>query len=257
MVSSPGQKDRDAGTIRSVLRALDVLEVLADSGASSSISELSEATGIPGPTVFRLLNTLLTRGYAIKTSKREYTIGPAFFAFSASAGFSLGSAMNDILKTLVEETNESASVAMRERESALYVSHKPSPQAMRLFTTVGNRVPLHATGVGKALMAAMPDNELGQLLPTLKYVKFTDNTLGSAEELHSEIEHIRVRGFAYDNEEQEIGVRCAAMAVPTTPGFAISISGPPSRMSDAVINDVALPALRKAVTSLTNLLESK
>lgn len=255
MAGSTDGTGRDSKTIQSVLRAIDVLEVVARSGSSCSISDISAETGIPGPTVFRLLNTMAGRGWVIKTTKREYSVGAAFFALTSSAGSSIGSAMDDVLATLVSRTGESASVAMLDHFNAFYVAHRTSSRAMRLFTRVGNRVPLYATGVGKCLMAAMSDADLDLYLERNEQLTpLTEKTITDRGELRKEVARIRDRGYAIDDEEQEIGVRCAATWVRRIDNFAVSVSGPPSRMTEQFIGSTVGPALTDAMESLTEIL---
>lgn len=236
--------------IQSVDRALDVLEELAKGGTSSSLALLAERTGLPGPTVHRILRTLASRGYVIKTARGEYSIGGAFFALTTTAGRSVGSALQEILDRLSQATGESVAVAMLDADEALYIAHRTSTQSMRQFTQVGNRVCLHATGVGKVLLASMDSEHRAYLLHHMKLPVFTPHTLTSRGELQAEIERIISRGYAIDNEEQELGVRCMAMGIPGNNLFAASVSGPPSRMSTKHMTHVILPALRSAVEEI-------
>ena len=218
-------RPRNQGSvIQSVDRALDVLEELAKDGTSSSLALLAERTGLPGPTVHRILRTLASRGYVIKTARGEYSVGGAFFALTTTAGRSVGSALQDILDRLGQATGESVAV--------------------------GNRVCLHATGVGKVLLASMDSEHRACLLHHMKLPVFTSHTLASRGELQAEIERISSRGYAIDNEEQELGVRCMAMGIPGNNLFAASVSGPPSRMSGEHMTHVILPELMSAVDEI-------
>lgn len=250
MTDSSHVAARDTKTIQSVLRAIGVLEAIAHSGSACSIAKIAEETGIPAPTVHRLLNTLASRGWVVKTSRREYSIGAAFFGLSSSAGSSIGFMMDEVLDRLVARTGESASVAMLDHSKAFYVAHKTSNRAMRLFTEVGNRVPLYATGVGKSLLAAMSDDDLESYLEETDLVALTEHTITNVGALREEVFRIRERGYAIDDEEQEIGVRCAASWVRGADTFALSLSGPPSRMSDEFIGQVVRPAMEQAIRDL-------
>ena len=236
--------------IQSVDRALDVLEELAKDGTSSSLALLAERTGLPGPTVHRILRTLASRGYVIKTARGEYSIGGAFFALTTTAGRSVGAALQDILDRLSQATGESVAVAMLDADEALYIAHRTSTQSMRQFTQVGNRVCLHATGVGKVLLASMDSEHRTFLLHHMKLPVFTSHTLANRGELQAEIEQIASHGYAIDNEEQELGVRCMAMGIPGNSLFAASVSGPPSRMNAEHMTHVILPALMSAAEEI-------
>jgi len=115
---------------------------------------------------------------------------------------------------------------------AVYVAQVPSPHAMRMFTEVGRRVHLHSTGVGKALLMQLPNDTVLALLKRAGMPAASENTYTTAEALLRDIELSRSRGYAVDEGEQEIGVRCFAVPVPDAPTLtAISISGPASRLT--------------------------
>lgn len=250
MVKQPVQEKRGREDIQSVLKAIDVLEALSRSPFAMSITKISQETGIPSPTVYRVLTTLSTRGYVVKNARREYALGASVFSLSVMGAGSAGSLMEESLVRIADETGESASVAVKDRSEVLYVGHKSSSRAMRLFTSVGNRAPLHATGVGKALLAAMDDDELDELLQEMSLTPFTPYTLTSVAALKKDVQEIRRKGYAVDNQEQELGVRCVAACIPSMPGFAASISGPPSRMTDEFLENTALPTLASGVAEL-------
>lgn len=233
--------------IQSVSRALDVLLDLAQDGGISSIASISDHTDIPRPTVFRLLQTLAAKGFVIKTARGEYSVGAAFFTLTSAAGQSLGAALQESLRRLSATTGESSSMAMYDDGTALYIAHQSSSQSMRQFTRAGNRVSLHSAGVGKVLLSEMNADERGRIIKSINLVPLTSNTMTSPEALASECDHIREVGYGVDNEEHEIGVKCVAMSVPGFPLFALSVSGPPSRMTELRIRDVTLPALKESV----------
>lgn len=252
--TEPATRSHQGAVIQSVERALDVLEELAKDGTSSSLALLAERTGLPGPTVHRILRSLASRGYVIKTARGEYSIGGAFFALTAAAGRSVGAALHDILDRLGQMTGESVSVAMLDSDQALYIAHRTSTQSMRQFTQVGNRVSLHATGVGKALLASMDAEHRTRLLQHMRLPALTTHTLVRRSDLETEIERIAAHGYAIDNEEQELGVRCMAMSIPRNSLFAASVSGPPSRMSTEHMTRVIRPALSLAVEEIAEVL---
>ena len=121
---------------------------------------------------------------------------------------------------------------------------------MRMFTEVGRRVKPHATAVGKAILATKPDDEVRELLKRTGMPRRTEHTLTTPKLLFADLERVRECGYALDNGEQELGVRCVALAVPGAPRpMALSMSGPLTRMSDAMV-DKAAPILRKAAEKI-------
>ena len=120
---------------------------------------------------------------------------------------------------------------------------------MRIFTEVGNRVALHCTGVGKALLASVPAAQTRRLIDAGALTARTSATITDAATLHAEIALTRTRGYALDEGEMEAGVRCVAVGIPGALPMAVSVSGPASRMSDELVG-TAVTALRAAGADL-------
>jgi len=149
-----------------------------------------------------------------------------------AAGHLPADARDEALAELVERTGESANMAVLDNDMAVYVAQVPSPHAMRMFTEVGRRVHLHCTGVGKALLMQLPNESVHALLKRAGMPASNENSYTTPEALIRDIELSRSRGYAVDEGEQEIGVRCFAVPVPDAPTLtAISISGPAARLT--------------------------
>ena len=226
-----------AGGVQSVERAIQMLELLADAGGPQSLTQLSSASGLPGPTVHRLMSTLIGLGYVRRERSRLYGLGPRLIRLGELAGRSLANAAQASLRTLVERTGESANLAMLDGDSVLYLGQAQSPHAMRMFTEPGRRVLPHCTGVGKALLAELSADEVRGLLRRTGMPARTSATITSVDALLAQLADIRERGYAIDDGEQEVGVRCVAVPVPGPAGLvAVSISGPSARIA---MSDVA------------------
>jgi len=141
----------------------------------------------------------------------------------------------------------------------------PSPQVVRLFTAVGNRTPLHATGAGKALLANLPAARRDALLERLDLRGYTARTIVDRAVLRRTLDEVREKGYALDDEEYDEGVRCVAVAVVGAPGkeaaagsriAALSISAPASRMTRQRCAELA-PVLRRAAAELANALRDQ
>jgi IclR family acetate operon transcriptional repressor len=140
---------------------------------------------------------------------------------------------------------------MLDGHRATYVAQVPSRHSMRMFTEVGRRVHLHCTGVGKALLAQRGDDQVLELLRRAGMPAQTTHTIVDPDTLLAQIRQIRQLGYAVDDGEQEIGVRCVAVPVPGGPGsYAISVSGPTARMTPELV-DRAVPLLRTAAEELS------
>jgi IclR family acetate operon transcriptional repressor len=162
----------------------------------------------------------------------------------------LGSWAMPLLEDLVQQTGETANLAMMDSNEVVYVAQVPSRHTVRMFTEVGKHVPLHCTGVGKALLSTLSDDQVTAILTRTGMPPSTDSTITSLPVMLAELERIRERGYALDDGEQEVGVRCIAVPVEAElRGFAVSISGPASRMVDEVVQNAA-PHLMKAAGAL-------
>lgn len=153
-----------SGGVQSLERAFDLLERMADAGGEVGLSELSASSGLPLPTIHRLMRTLVVCGYVRQQSNRRYALGPRLIRLGESASRLLGTWARPYLARLVEETGETANMALLDGDEIVYVAQVPSKHSMRMFTEVGRRVLPHSTGVGKALLAGFPADEVRALL---------------------------------------------------------------------------------------------
>jgi IclR family acetate operon transcriptional repressor len=232
--------------VRSLERAFDLLERLADAGGVLPLSELAEAAGLPTPTVYRMMQTLAASGYVRQEANRRYALGPRLIRLGDAAGRLLGHWARPALTRLVEETGETANLAVLDGDEVVYVAQVPSSHSVRMFTEVGRRVRPHATGVGKALLAQLPEETVRSILGRQELVAYTPHTLTDPGLLMAQFERIREQGYAMDDEEQELGVRCVAVPVTDAPTpAALSVSGPSGRMTPDVVAEV-VPAMRRA-----------
>jgi IclR family acetate operon transcriptional repressor len=239
-----------ANGVQSVERAFTLLEVLAGAGGELSLSEIAAESGLPLPTIHRLIRTLVDRGYVRQLATRRYALGPRLISLGESASGRLTGWARPWLTSLVEELGETANFGTIDGDRATYIAQVPSRHSMRMFTEVGRRVHLHCTGVGKALLAQLDDKEVDALVRRTGLPAETTYSITDPDVLAGELRKIREQGFAVDDGEQEIGVRCVAVPVlGIATGFAISVSGPTARMNDELI-DRAVPLLKSVARGL-------
>ncbi|MFF2371095.1 IclR family transcriptional regulator [Agromyces sp. NPDC058110] len=242
--------DSPTDGVKSVARVFDLLELIADAGGDVTLSELSTMADLPLPTIHRLLRTLVSLGYARQLANRRYALGPRLVRLGEVANRQFGHLAKPQLKALVERLGETANLATIDGDQVIYVSQAPSPHAMRMFTEVGRRSPLHSTSVGKAILATFDDETVRDIIARTGLPKSTEFSIDSLDRLLEELRISRERGYTIDDNEQEIGVRCYAMAVPGTPvPTAVSVSGPVSRVDEAFA-ERAIPVLREAVLDI-------
>lgn len=236
--------------VRSLERAFELLEHLADAGGQLALTELAEVSGLPMPTIYRLMRTLVNHGYVRQEPSKRYALGPRLIRLGQSAGRLLGSWAQPSLAQLVDEIGETANMAVLEGDEAVYVAQVPSRHSMRMFTEVGRRVRPHCTGVGKALLAQLPAAAAREVIGRTGMPAYTPHTIVDPGLLMAELARIRERGYALDEEEQELGVRCVAVPVAGTPALsAISVSGPQGRLTRDTIEQV-VPLMRRTADQL-------
>ncbi|WP_328842134.1 IclR family transcriptional regulator [Nakamurella leprariae] len=240
--------------VQSLARAFALLEALAASPDPMGVAALAEGVGLPVPTVHRMLRTLVDLGYARQDPTRRYGLGPRVALLAEGTGAMLGALARPHLTALVDELGETANLASLDGDRVVYVAQVPSRHSMRMFTEVGRAVLPHATAVGKAVLAGHPPTEVLTLLTRTGMPGHTEHTLTDPTEFAVHLEQVRRQGWAVDDGEQELGVRCVAVAIPSGPApalprLAVSVSGPTARMTTDLI-DRAVPALRAAAVTL-------
>lgn len=238
--------------VRSLARAFELLEHLADAGGAMALSELADASGLPAPTIYRLMRTLVNQGYVRQEPSRRYALGPRLIRLGDTASRMLGTWARPWLAKLVDEIGETANLALLDGDRIVYVAQVPSRHSMRMFTEVGRRFPPHCTGVGKALLAQLPPETVAGIVARTGMSAHTPRTITDPDALQAQLVRIRAQGYAVDDGEQELGVRCVAVPVPdsATP-TGLSVSGPEGRLTDDVVTRV-VPLMRDVAARLAH-----
>ena len=251
MSRAQGEAVTESNGIQSLERAFLLLEELAAAGGALTLTELAEATGLPSTTIHRILRTLASGGYVRQEQSRVYTLGPRIIFIGRIASTMLGAWARPHLGRLVDETGETANLAALDADEVVYLAEVPSQRhLLRMFTEVGRRVAPHATALGKVLLANLSDQQIAGIVRYRGLPALTDRTITSAEALTRQIALVRAQGFALDDGEQEIGVRCLAVPVPGAPrNLALSISGPDSRLPLAQMGEF-VPILQRIAADL-------
>jgi IclR family acetate operon transcriptional repressor len=244
-------KRGNARSVQSVERAFTLLELLADAGGSLGLSQLAASSGLPLPTIHRLMSTLTARGYIRRESSRRYSLGPRLVRLGEGASRAFGVWAQPSLAKLAARTGETANMAMLDGDAVVYVAQAPSAHSMRMFTEPGHRVPPHCTGVGKALLAQLAPAEVRTLLTRTGMSAQTEKTITDLDRMLAELKKIAEDGYAIDDNENEVGVKCVAVPVRGGPSLvAISVSGPQARMDSGSISRM-IPALMGVAAELS------
>lgn len=237
--------------VRSLARAFGLLELIADEGGSATVSRLADLTGLPLGTAHRMLRTLVELGYARQEPTKEYSLGPRLVRLGDVASRSIAQWARPAMQQVVRLTGESVNIAALDGDQIVYLGQvMASHNSMRMFTEVGRRVLPHTTAVGKAIMARMEPVDVRALLDRTGMPQITPHTYADMESFAQELTRTLHRGYALDEQEQELGVRCVAVAVPAAgQRLALSMSGPTTRMTDEVVG-AAIGPLRQAAAKV-------
>jgi len=240
-----------SGGVRSVERAFSILEAMADAGGSMGVTEIAAKLALPVPTIHRGLATLVSLGYVKRGETHRYVLGSSLLYLGDAASRGIASWARPKLIALANECGETVNLAALEGDEIVYIAQAPSKHSMRMFTEMGRRVMPHACGVGKAILANISHDEAHQIIEQTGMPYYTETTHVSWESLLEDMKRIRESGFAIDEGEKEIGVRCiAAPILGTKPQSALSISGPEARVDDAFIARYS-PLLIKVAADLS------
>lgn len=238
--------------IRSVDRAVDILECIAAQNGVLNVDQIAAATGLPKTTAFRVLATLAARRLIERDAESQtYRLGGLALVIGARAmgDLDLRRSARPHLEQLLAETGETVHLSLLSEDKALCIDKLDASRAMRMASFIGFLDPLHCSGVGKALLAFQDEPARSALLGRLRLDAHTPHTITDRAGLVAQIEAIRACGYAIDNEEIEEGLRCVAAPVRDHSGgvvAAVSISGPTTRVTEAAISDIAQAVTRCA-----------
>jgi DNA-binding IclR family transcriptional regulator len=202
--------------VPAVERALAVLEVLAESKRGFSISEMARRLGVPKSSIHLILATLERRGYLVKNPQsRRYFVGLKLVSLAHVAldGFELRQRAVPFLLALAAKTGLTVHMAVLEGNEAVLIERIESPGLVKLNTWVGQRMHVNCTAVGKVLSAYLTEEEFKRTIQTKRLIKHNQNTISSLGRLREELNRVRAAGYAVDDEEEEVGVRCVGAPV--------------------------------------------
>lgn len=233
--------------VKSATRTLDIIEYVVSRGQPLVAQEIATALGIPVSSLSYLLATLVERGYLARAGRR-YAAGPGLQRLQARSGFSLADRVAPLVRSLRVQLNETASFFIRTGWEVEALVTETSEQTLRYSVNTGQRLPMHPISSGKALLAALPEEELDRYFAESERQRFTPSTVTGEKALRRDIEQIRKRGFATTDEEYSLGIRGVGRAVMMGGEAvgALSVAVPKVRYDDAVQERVAELLARSA-----------
>ena len=238
--------------VQSVERALDIINTIVAANRSLSVGELSQAMGLAPSTIHRILQTLTVKNYVFQDPQtKRYDIGPEIVDISSALylRYDLVRRVRPYLQELVEVTGESAHIAQLYGTTAMYLSQVEPFSMVRMFTTPGSIAPLHCSDVGKVFLADLPTARVDEIVRKTGLPARTPQTITDEPALLDELECVRVQGYALDDEEREMGVRCLSAGLLNGAGkviAAIGVAGPTSRLSRERIGEVSAAVVSMA-----------
>jgi DNA-binding IclR family transcriptional regulator len=232
-----GERKIDSG-IKSTIKTLRLLKLFSVEKNVWAVNDMSTELGYHKSSVQRIVSTLEAEGFLARVSAGRgiYRLGPVvlFLGNLAEMTTDLRSIAQPVMKRLVETVRETSYLCVADGYQSLYIEKVECSQPVRILHAVGKRNPLHSTGVGKILLSGMTGEEIDRAIAERGLKPYTPNTITDRRRLLEELETVRKRGIAFDDEELDAGVRCIAAPIFDRDGkiaAAISISGPTQRFT--------------------------
>jgi IclR family acetate operon transcriptional repressor len=243
--------------VQSLTRGLNILEALSRAEGGLTLTDVAQRVGLPPSTAHRLLATLEKMRYVFQAGDlglwyvglQAFTVGSTFLAARDWVAQS-----HPYMRRLMEQSGETANLAILDGTEAVFIDQVQCREMMRTIVKLGSRVPLHASGVGKAIFAALPDEQIDAILKVKGLPRITGNTITSPETMWASIRVIRQRGWSFDDEEHALSTRCVASPIYNEHAEvlgAISLAGPTSRLPDERIKQLG-PVVAHTAEELTH-----
>jgi IclR family transcriptional regulator, acetate operon repressor len=244
-----------AGSVQAIDRGLAVLAIIAGSDGLT-LTDLAQRAGLAPSTAHRILASLEAHKFVFHDEERglwligvgAFEVGSAFLRNRRLAGIG-----RVVMHELMEQTGETVNLGIEDSGEVVFISQVEAHSALRAFFRAGSRAPIHASGVGKMLLAEMPDARVKQILYKRGLAKFTERTLVAPADLFQELAVIGRRGWAVDDEERNLGMRCVAAPIYNEYAEAIagiSVSGPTVRITPERASELG-PLVKRAAQEIT------
>jgi DNA-binding IclR family transcriptional regulator len=231
--------------VQSVERTLSIIEILSDYENGLGITEISEKANLHKSTVHRLLNTLIVKGYVKQNEdSNRYNLTLKLFEIGNKKieKMNIVTSAKPLLHELMEKTNEVIHLVVREGTEIVYIDKVESQNPIRMYSKIGKRSPVYCTAVGKSMLSHMTDNEVKFIWDNSTIEKLTKNTVIDFKKFKEDLNIIKKQGYAIDEQENEIGIRCIGTSILDYKGEicgAISISGSIISFKEEKVNKFA------------------
>ncbi len=203
------------GKVKSLNKAVDLLDALCSAHRGLSLSELSERCGYPKSTVHALVSTMRDRGLIRQLHDGSYALGLRLFEYGSavSRGFDISAIARPYLESLSALTGANSVISMIDGDNAVSFDYAVSTSGVQILPEIGVRLPLHCTSQGKLLLAYLPQNKVASMYKRKELIRFTPHSIIDISSLLSELRDIRDKGYAVEDGEYKVGLRSVSAPV--------------------------------------------
>ena len=246
------KREKRSYVIQSVTNAFNLLEEFKEDRDELGVTELSKRLGLHKNNVFRLLATLESKGYIEQNKATDnYRLGVKSLELGQTFIKQLGLVRQakPFMREIVEKCNETAYIGVIRQNSVVYLDVEEANQTVRVANRVGWRLPMHCTAIGKAQIAFVSEEEFDKLGILDNMERFTPNTIIDKGEFINHLKEVAKQGYAVDNEEYNLGVRCVGVPLRDYTGRVVGgicVSGPSCRITDEMLRKGIIPVVKKA-----------
>jgi len=243
---------------RALENGIAVLEFISSKRACT-VTEIADALGIHKSTVSRIIQTFMQKDMVeLNRSSRMYSVGPAILQMSNRyyKARNIMGQIKSVMETICRQVEESVHLCALSNDAAVVVEQVESASRLVVNAKIGNREPLHASSVGKCLLAFVGEDERNVMLSQIDYERFTDKTICDKRSLLAELENIRAKGYSVDDNELSTDIRCVAVPIFDGRGrciYSLGVSGANSHMNQeklALIIEKMTAAVRPLMETL-------
>ncbi|MEJ6950706.1 IclR family transcriptional regulator [Natronospora cellulosivora (SeqCode)] len=241
-------KDKPEQLVQSIDRALNILERLVESDSSMGVTDLSNSLGLHKSTVYRLLTTLVYRGFVEQDENNRYNVGLKLFELGGIVlnKMRLRKKVKPYMSKLQNECKETVHLGILDDLEVVYIDKEETRETIRMYSEVGRRVAAYCTSLGKVLLA-YSDIDIAKEFANYNFEKYTANSIDSLALLQEHLKQVKEQGYAIDNQEQELGIRCIGAPIFNYDNqviAAFSVAGPTSRMSEGKVDQLKTKVLK-------------
>ncbi|MFD0714848.1 IclR family transcriptional regulator [Paenibacillus sp. GCM10027626] len=229
-------------SVPSLEKALLIIDTIAAQDSSVGVSELCKMVGMPKTSAFFMLTTLEQHNYIAKTDDGKYSLGTRFISLGQLVldRLDIRQQAKPFMEEISQEMKFTVHLAVLDKDEALYLEKVEGPSFVKFSTYVGQRMPLHVSGVGKALASYLSDEELEQIVSRTGLPRKTENTVTSLKEFKSILAIAREQGYAVEDEEGEIGIRCIGSAIFGHDGRPLAAISITALRSELPVHDIPI-----------------